>query len=54
MMVAVTNWPFDLGSIAKRQQACDFYGEMSEYCHNQEWFKREFTQEISKKLGIKR
>ena len=33
-------------AIDERQPKCDFYGDPSEYCKNEDWFKRELTAQL--------
>merc|ERR1712227_20663 len=46
VVVAVTKWPYDQASIDYRQSVCDLYGDPSDFCHNEDWFMREFSQQI--------
>jgi len=54
MMIGVTKWSYKQSSIDERQEECDFYGEDSEYCHNEAWFIKEVSREIQEKFGITR
>jgi len=52
MMIGVTKWPFDQASINKRQDDCDYFGDPSDNCHNEEWFIREIKLQLYEKFGL--
>jgi len=54
LVIGVTKWSFSQSAIDERQGACDQYGEDSEQCHNENWFKREVSKEMLEKFGIER
>ena len=54
MMIGVTKWPYDQASIDKRQADCDWYGDPSDNCKNEDWFIRELSQQLEDKFGITR
>ena len=54
LVIGVTKWSFSQSAIDERQGACDQYGEDSEQCHNEDWFKREVSKEMLEKFGIER
>jgi len=52
MMIGVSKWKYDQLSIDSRQSDCDYYGDPSEHCHNEDWFKREFNKELQNRFGL--
>jgi len=54
LVIGVTKWSFSQSTIDDRQGACDQYGEDSEQCHNEDWFKREVSKEMLEKFGFER
>jgi len=54
LVIGVTKWSFSQSAIDDRQGACDQYGEDSEQCHNEDWFKREVSKEMLEKFGFER
>ena len=52
MMVGVSKWKYSQAAIDERQAECDFYGDPSEYCKNEDWFRRELTAQLREKFDI--
>ena len=52
MMVGVTKWPYDQGSIDERREMCDMYGDPSDNCKNEDWLIRELTDQLVDKFNI--
>ena len=46
MIIGVTKWPFDQHSIDERQEQCDHFGDPSDQCKNEDWLKRNLTQQL--------
>ena len=53
-MVGVTKWSYKQSSIDERQANCDYYGDPSEMCKNEDWFMRELAQQFEEKFLINR
>ena len=52
MMIGVSKWPYDQASIDERQADCDYYGELSDQCKNENWFIREFNKQLQEKFHL--
>ena len=52
MMVGVSKWHFDPSSINRRTTDCEEYGEDSNYCKNEAWFKDEIRLQLYDKFVL--
>ena len=53
MFKGVSKWKYDQLSIDSRQSDCDYYGDPSEHCHNEDWFIRKFNKELQNRFGLR-
>ena len=51
LMIGVTKWKYSQAAIDERQNNCDYYGDPSENCKNEAWFKRELLKQIEENFG---
>ena len=54
MMVGVTKWKLSQAAIDERESNCDFYGEESDFCINENKFIRTWNTEINEKFDLER
>ena len=54
MMIGVTKWKYSQSAIDERQDACDFYGDPSDFCKNEAWFIRTLSEQLKEKFEVKR
>ena len=52
MMIGVTKWKYSQAAIDERENACNDYGEDSEFCVSEEKFMKEFSQQLEEKMGL--
>jgi len=52
MMIGVTKWKYSQAAIDEREDACNDYGEDSEFCVSEEKFIKEFSQQLEEKMGL--
>ena len=45
---------YDQYSIDQRQEECDYYGDPSENCKNEDWFMRELSRQFNEKFNIQK
>jgi len=53
MIVGVSKWHYDSDAI-KRNRDCEFYGEESDYCHNEAWLIRELQLQLYDKFALEK
>ena len=54
MVIGVSKWKYSQEAIDERQEACDHYGNPSENCKDEEWFKREIGSQLEEKFHVNR
>ena len=54
MVIGVSKWKYSQEAIDDRQEACDHYGNPSENCKDEDWFRREIGSQLEEKFGVNR
>ena len=54
MMIGVSKWKYSQSAIDERQDACNDFGDPSDFCKNEAWFIRELSQQLQDKFDIRR
>ena len=53
-MIGVSKWKYSQSAIDERQDACNDFGDPSDFCKNEAWFIRELSQQLQEKFEIQR
>ena len=53
-MIGVSKWKYSQSAIDERQDACNDFGDPSDFCKNEAWFIRELSQQLQEKFDIRR
>ena len=54
MVIGVSKWKYSQEAIDDRQEACDHYGNPSENCKDEDWFRREIGGQLEGKFDVNR
>ena len=54
MVIGVSKWKYSQEAIDDRQEACDHYGNPSENCKDEDWFRREIGSQLEEKFHVNR
>ena len=54
MIIGVSKWKYSQEAIDEREEACEHYGNPSENCKDEDWFRREIGSQLEEKFHVNR